>query len=269
MADNPTSTTYSKDPAVSAAEALKIAADTRKTEMETKVLEQDLELRKAEVQQKKAQAITAEYSSESARVSTQAILRNESFTLVGNHYHHEYDFRGPVTDESVDMCLQQLAAWHRLEPGKRDEQGNVIEPGAPMKIIIDSPGGSAIDGLHLFDQLSTYSIRGGGTHEVTITVRGYAASMAGILLQVADVRLMGRESYLMIHEVSAGAGGKVGEIKDTMKFLQRMCDRIANLFVARSNGLISLENFKENWERADWWLSSDEALEYGFIDGIG
>jgi ATP-dependent protease ClpP protease subunit len=154
-----------------------------------------------------------------------------------------------------------MAIWHRLDDAEKKYR--------PMHIIVDSPGGSVIDGMHLFDQMVTYSERGGGPHKITITVRGYAASMAGILLQAADVRKIGPESYLMIHEVSSFAAGKIGELKDEIKFLDKISDRVANIFVERSKKKISLAKFKSNWNRQDWWLTSKEALDYGFVDEIG
>jgi ATP-dependent protease ClpP protease subunit len=123
--------------------------------------------------------------------------------------------------------------------------------------------------MHLFDALTSYSKRGGGTHEITMIVRGYAASMAAILLQSVDVRVIGPESYLLVHEISAGAIGKIGEMKDDMKWYERVCERIATIFVQRSGGKVTKAKFKANWTRKDWWLDSDEALRLGFVDKIG
>ena len=83
-----------------------------------------------------------------------------------------------------------------------------------------------------------------------------------------DVRVMGRESYLMIHEISAGAGGKIGEINDAVKFYERVCERVVDIFVSRSGGKCSRAQFKKNWNRADWWIDSAEALRWGFVDAV-
>jgi ATP-dependent Clp endopeptidase proteolytic subunit ClpP len=256
--------TENRDPRLIEAEAAKFLAEAEKFKAETAVFLIDQEIKKAEAKQKAAHARSAEYGAESMRVQTEATLRQEKMALAADHHHHEFAFSASVYDEAVEKCLYQLSTWHRQDAE------------CPMHIIIDSPGGSVIDGMHLFDQIMAYSKRPWdtsskpkGTHDTTITVRGYAASMAGILLQSADKRVIGPESYLMIHQVSSFAQGKIGELKDEVKFLDKMSDRVVDVFVTRANGGIDKETFVRNWDRQDWWLTSEEALEYGFVDEIG
>lgn len=242
----------------------KLNAEAKKIELEAKriLLENDLsnlaiEQAEADIRAAKAHADESEYSATTARITADAATRQEQFTLASDHYHHELHFACPVDAKTVEKALQQLSVWHRQDPT------------CPMNITIHSEGGSALDGIHLFDQLWAYSLRGGGTHKVTATVKGYAASMAAILVQAADERIIGPQSWLMIHKVSAGASGKVTEIMNTAKFLEHMCDRIAKVFVDRAGGKIDAETFANKWEHKDWWLSANEALQHGFVDEIG
>lgn len=242
----------------------KLRAEAKKVEFEAKRAALENELSDLAIRQAKADIITAEAhaleclsNAKSARIATDAALRQEEFTLASDHYHHELHFSCEVSAKTVEKALQQLAVWHRQDAE------------CPMRITINSEGGSALDGIHLFDQLWAYSLRGGGTHRVTATVKGYAASMAAILVQAADERVIGPQSWLMIHKVSAGASGKATEIMNTAKFLEHMCERIAQVFVSRSAGKIELETFAKRWEHADWWLSAEQALEFGFVDRIG
>lgn len=256
--------TETKDPRLIDAEIEKALAEAARARAEIRVFEVDEQIKMAEARQKAAHARIAEYGAESMRVNTDATLRSEGMALAASHHHHEYMFSSAVYDGAVEACLNQLAVWHRQDPE------------CDMHIILDSPGGSVIDGMHLFDQLTAYSKRPWddsnrpkGTHHTIVTVRGYAASMAGILLQAADVRRIGPESYIMIHELSSTAQGKIGELKDEIRFLDKISDRVAQLFIARSNDKISLSDFKTKWERQDWWLTSTEALDFGFVDEIG
>lgn len=250
-------------PALEAAHIRKLEAEARITDLSAEVLALEIENSsiklmdaRAELRITQAHALEAEYEAETARIATALNIRQEAVSLAGDHHHHVHHFVTPVDGKAVGACLTQLAVWHRTDPE------------CDMNIVMNSPGGDAIAGLHLFDQLVSYSQRGGGQHKVTITVRGQAASMAGILLQAADVRLIGPESWLMIHEISAGTGGKVGEMKDDLKWFELMCDRIANVFVERSEGKITLFEFKAGWESHNWWLDSKAALGFGFVDGI-
>lgn len=224
---------------------------------ETEELKRQATLRDAEIRGVLAEAVKEEHQAEIAAIQLRERQRLDELTSVSDHYWFHHFFDGSVSEKTVYSCLNTLNAWHRLHPE------------SAWDITINSPGGSVIDGMHLFDALTAFSRRGGGTHHITMTVRGYAASMGAILLQAVDRRVVGPESYLLVHEISAGASGKIGELKDDIKWYDRICDRVANIFVQRSGGKISAAAFKRNWARKDWWLDSDEALKLGFVDAIG
>ncbi len=162
-----------------------------------------------------------------------------------------YRFNDKVSSESVKKCMETLTEWHRLE------QGYAIE------IIFSSPGGSIIDGFELFDFLQDLRYQG---HHITTGTLGYAASMAGVLLQAGDVRWVGQQAWVMIHRAAFGASGKTFEIEDEVRFIQRIEDRILDIFTSRSK--LSKSKIKKNWDRKDWWLSADQTMEMGLVDEI-
>lgn len=182
--------------------------------------------------------------------------KHEMFANDDEH-HHVVRFSATVDSATVSSVVSRLARWHRQDPT------------APWTIVFDSPGGDVISGMHLFDDIVTFSKRGGGTHHVTTVARGFAASMAGILLQAGDERLIGAESFLLIHEISAGAIGKIGELEDRMKLYEKMCERVVNIFYERSGGKTAKSVFKKNWSRKDWWIDSTQALKLGYADRVG
>ena len=162
-----------------------------------------------------------------------------------------YRFNEKISSESVKKCMQTLTEWSRLD------QECAIE------IIFSSPGGSIIDGFELFDFLQDLRYQG---HHLTTGTLGYAASMAGVLLQAGDVRWVGQQAWVMIHRATFGAWGKTYEIEDEVKFIQRIEERILGIFTSRSN--LSKTKIKRNWDRKDWWISADEAMEMGLVDEI-
>jgi ATP-dependent Clp protease protease subunit len=147
--------------------------------------------------------------------------------------------------------MAQLSTWNRTEPG------------SAIQIVFNSPGGEVTSGLALYDFI--LSLRADG-HHITTTSLGMAASMAGILLQAGDTRSMASEAWLLIHEASFGVSGSFGDVEDRVKWIERIQDRILDIFAARSN--LTKGQIKRRWHRKDWWLSSDEALTLGFIDEI-
>lgn len=178
--------------------------------------------------------------------------------LAGDNFYHLYRFNTAVGEESVKKCMNMLSTWHRLEPG------------CTITVIFNSPGGTVNDGLALFDYLQ--ELRHSG-HRLITKAQGIAASMAGILLQAGDERVMSTESWMLIHETQFGAMGSFGEVEDRVKWIERVQSRILDIFAGRaaeSNAAkpITRKELERNWRRTDWWIPSDEALKFGLIDSV-
>ncbi len=90
--------------------------------------------------------------------------------------------------------------------------------------------------------------------------------MAGILLQAGDVRTMGRESWLLIHQAAFSALGSTYEIEDRVEWVKRIQDRILDIFADRSK--LTKAQIRRRWHRKDWWIDSDEALKLGLVDEL-
>lgn len=133
-----------------------------------------------------------------------------------------------------------------------------------LTLIINSPGGSVFEGWRLFDELRAASLAG---HRITTKVRGMAASMAAVLVQAGDERVIGPESYLMVHEPSSMAWGKAFEVKEQALLLERLNDQIAEKFASRS-GKTKVE-MKKLFERTDAWFNAEQCIKHGFADKIG
>ena len=70
----------------------------------------------------------------------------------------------------------------------------------------------------------------------------------------------------MIHRAAFGAWGKTFEIEDEVKFVKRLEERIIDIFTSRSD--LTRNKIKRNWDRKDWWISADEAVECKLVDEI-
>lgn len=168
------------------------------------------------------------------------------------NYNRIYHFFDPVMPATVEAAIDLLGFWSRREPG------------CEMTIVFNSPGGSIIHGLALYDFLQELRSKG---HKLVTETRGYAASMGGVLLQAGDDRVIGPNAHLLIHEASSIQMGKMGELEDHMEFLKGLQDRILEILAARST--MTKAQVKNKWKRKDWWLSAEEAVELGFADRIG
>ena len=79
---------------------------------------------------------------------------------------------------------------------------------------------------------------------------------------------MGQGAFLLIHEISAQMGGKIGDIDDTSIFLKKLQTRMVDIYMERVQGKISRASFIHGCKRKDWWLSAEECLKLGFIDEV-
>jgi len=206
---------------------------------------------KAEAKKARHEAESARIESVKAKIDLERVQEKRDRELVSDARRQVYRFVGAVSEASVKSAIDELTIWSRQEPG------------CPITIIFFSPGGDVVAGMAFWDFLMELKEKG---HRLTTVARGYAASMAGILLQAGDERQMGRESWLLIHEAQFGAIGSYGDVVDRVEWIKRIQDRIVAIFADRSK--LSKAAIKRRWHRKDWWLDSDEALKLGFIDQI-
>jgi ATP-dependent Clp protease protease subunit len=176
---------------------------------------------------------------------------DERISLAANFHHHVYVFDQEVGEKSVKACIQQLQVWSRNDPR------------CDVEIQINSPGGSIFDGFALIDFIRDLRDKG---HKVTLVGIGMVASMAAVVLQAGDNRILGKHATLLIHEGSMGAFGNFGEVEDRVKLMEMFHERILDLFAERSN--LSKSTIRKNWKRRDWWIDSSDALKHGLVDEV-
>lgn len=243
---------------IKTAQAKKLEAEAKKIEIEAKILgnqqkKQEILLQKEKILLQKEEIFLEQnkITFELKKLELESELEDIDLANAKDDMNHLYRFNSKVSSDSVKKCMEKLTEWHRLDPE------------CAIEIIFSSPGGSIISGFELFDFLQDLRYQG---HHITTGTLGYAASMAGVLLQAGDVRWVGQQAWVMIHRAAFGASGKTFEIEDEVRFTQRLEGRILDIFTSRSK--LSKAKIKRNWDRKDWWISADEAIEMGLVDEI-
>jgi ATP-dependent protease ClpP protease subunit len=237
---------YVPSPAEQEANAIKLAAEAEKA--------------LAEAEKARAEAVTFGYEARAALARTietelksaQAV-EADAARRASDEYHRVYRFDGEVSASSVHACMSKLTEWHRLDPK------------CTIEVIFSSPGGSIFDGMELFDFITELGERG---HKTVTGGVGMAASMAGILVQAGQTRYLTKECWLLIHRASFLTFGSTYEVEDMVQLIKRIEKRITDIFVSRSGGKLTAQRVKRNWNRKDWWISSDECLELGLVDEV-
>ena len=90
--------------------------------------------------------------------------------------------------------------------------------------------------------------------------------MGSILLQAGDERIMGENSYVMLHEVSYWTGGKTSAHEDELAFVNLLQDRLINILCARSK--LTPKVLKEMWRKKDVWIDAKKSMKLGLVDSI-
>lgn len=203
----------------------------------------------------------AEKAAFDARLSELAVAKQE-LDLLESKINLDYQLSGAFTfhrrvdQKSMNRLYRCMRVWatHR--------------PDGPWTIHLNSVGGEAWAGIGIIDELIAQSVRGGGSHHITIKVRGVAASAAAMILQSADRRVIGRNSQMMIHKGSSGVWGTADDIADEHAWWQASVDQMVDLFLSRTTQ-ITRNEFMRKINRRDWWLTAEEAVDIGFADEIG
>ena len=138
------------------------------------------------------------------------------------------------------------------------------DPDKEIYFYINSPGGSITDGMGIVDTMNYIKC------PVETVCVGLAASMGAVLLTAGEKgkRFAMPNSEIMIHQPLIGGGGLQGqatEIKIHADHLVRTREKL-NKFLSERTGK-PLDVIEKDTER-DNYMTAEEALEYGLIDGI-
>ncbi len=130
-----------------------------------------------------------------------------------------------------------------------------------ISIYINSPGGSITSGMAIYDTMNFIKSK------VSTICIGMAASMAAFLLSSGEKgkRFCLPNSEVMIHQPLGGAQGQATEIKIAALRILKLKKKL-NLILA-NNTSQDIEKIETDTER-DYFMDSNEALEYGIIDKI-
>ncbi|MDE6448687.1 MAG: ATP-dependent Clp endopeptidase proteolytic subunit ClpP, partial [Muribaculaceae bacterium] len=136
-----------------------------------------------------------------------------------------------------------------------------VDPGKDISIYLNSPGGSVIAGLGLYDTMQHIK------SDVSTICIGMAASMAAVLLVAGaqGKRLALPHSRVMIHQPLGGVQGQASDIEITAREILKYKAELYKIIADHSG--MSLDRIEADADR-DYWMTAQEAKEYGMIDNI-
>ncbi|MET3846203.1 ATP-dependent Clp protease protease subunit [Paenibacillus sp. OAE614] len=135
------------------------------------------------------------------------------------------------------------------------------DPEKDISLYINSPGGSTSAGYAILDTMDYIKPK------VTTICMGLAASMGAVLFLAGEkgMRYALPNSEFMLHQPLGGAQGPAADIDITARRILKLRSKI-NDFIAEKTGQ-PLERIEKDTNR-DFFLTAQEALEYGIVDRI-
>ena len=154
-----------------------------------------------------------------------------------------------ITDQVANIVVAQLLFL---------EMDN---PDADISLYINSPGGSITAGMAIYDTMNYIKC------DVRTVCVGMAASMGAFLLMAGEKgkRLALPNSEVMIHQPLGGASGQATDVEIRAKWLLRTKEKMTRLMSEMTGQ--DQEKLRADCER-DYFMTSEEALNYGIIDQI-
>ena len=155
----------------------------------------------------------------------------------------------PIDDYVANIIQAQLLYLDSADPGK------------DIQIYFNTPGGSVNAGLGIYDTMQYISA------DIATICTGMAASMGAVLLTAGKKgkRSALKHSRIMIHQPMGGAEGQASDIEITVREIVKLKRELYEIIALHTGNPI--EKVEKDSDR-DYWMTSQEAKDYGMIDEI-
>lgn len=155
----------------------------------------------------------------------------------------------PIHDDAANIIQAQLLFLESVDPDK------------DVQIYINSRGGVVSSGLGIYDTMQLIG------PDVSTICTGIAASMAAVLLTAGakGKRAALPHSRVMIHQPLGGAEGQASDIEITAREIVKLKKELYDILAQHSGA--SYKKIEKDADR-DYWMTSEEAVNYGLIDEV-
>ncbi len=156
---------------------------------------------------------------------------------------------GAIDEDVANIVIAQLLFLEHEDP-KKD-----------ITLYINSPGGQVTAGMAMYDTMQFIK------PDVSTICFGIAASMGAVILAAgaAGKRMALPNAEVMIHQVMGGAEGQASDIEISARHILKTKDKL-NHILSHHTGQ-ALKKVEKDTDR-DYYMSSEEAKEYGLIDKV-
>ena len=175
---------------------------------------------------------------------------------VERRYYVNQDFNDKLANdfcEWIDDVVEFDELWEEQYPEK---------PLLPVVVTISSRGGT-VDALNqMLDALDDLRC------PIITEVRGFSYSCGAFLFMRGDIRIAGKNSRIMYHQILYGADGNLQEHKENYEESVRLMKSIDTMITCRT-GIPQKLLDRVKKEKRDWFMTREECLNYGVINFDG
>ncbi len=155
----------------------------------------------------------------------------------------------PITDYVANIIQAQLLFLESADP-KKD-----------IQIYLNTPGGAVYAGLGIYDTMQYIK------PDVATICTGIAASMGAVLLCAGtpEKRTALRHARILMHQPMGGAQGQASDIEITAREILKIKKELYNVIATHTN-----QSYDKIWNDSDrdFWMTAEEAKNYGMIDEV-
>ena len=176
-------------------------------------------------------------------------------SLVNSVKNHIYFYSGVNTKSCMNLNMEIRKVANDLMSNRNNFQNldNYIY------IHINSFGGSVFAAMSTIDTIINCPV------PIVTIIEGAAASAATLISVVADYRVITRNSFMLIHQLSSSTWGKMEDLEEEMDNLKKLMNKIKSIYTDKTKLRgIELEEILKH----DIWWDCKKCLEVGLVDKI-
>ena len=138
------------------------------------------------------------------------------------------------------------------------------DPTAPILVYIDSYGGEVYALNTMLSALESVP------NQIITVAMGKAMSAGAALLAHGDIRYVSPHSTVMIHEMSAGTGGHIDDMKVDQEMLNSLNERLMKALAKKCHIKGGYASLKKTLAKArNLYMTAEEAVKFGIADAVG
>lgn len=190
------------------------------------------------------------YATPATIVSKEVVVDYGEFLVrFGNEKLREFLLVGPITEQSFSFVFHTLHYMASLSS-------------EPIMVKLFTYGGDIDAGMAIYDLIVDMN----KTVPVDITCTGSCMSMGVVILQAGRKRYATPHTHLMLHQLRGTNEGDLGSQRDRYKHMESLQTALNNVLAARTGK--TPRQIDKLIDRKDFYISAQDALKQGLIDGI-